>query len=370
MKQNKVNIGILGTGAISEIYLKNLTGVFLEIEVLGVCDIVKEAAMKAQEEFNIQKVYDKMEDMFCDPEIDIVLNLTRPNEHYHTTKAALLSGKHVYSEKPLASTYEEGKELLELAEHKGLMLGGAPDTFLGAAIQSCRKYIDDGFIGEVIGADARMVCRGHEGWHPAPEFYYKKGGGPMMDMGPYYITALVNLAGGVKRVTGATKRSFETRMITSEPKKGTVVDVEVHTHITGILEFCNGAVGTITTTFDVYYDQQAFLEVYGTKGTIRVPDPNGFGGKILLFRPEEGAFKEMPLLFDYAENSRGIGIADMAKALADKRDFRADGQQILHVLEILTAFEKSSSKSGAVELETEYARRMPMKNAVVCGILD
>ena len=188
------------------------------------------------------------------------------------------AGKHVYSEKPLAATYEEGCELAALAKEKNLMLGGAPDTFLGAGIQTCRKLIDDGFIGRPVGASARMICHGHETWHPSPEFYYQNGGGPMMDMGPYYLTALVNLLGRADSLTGVVSKSFETRTITSAPLYGREIQVEVPTHVNGILQFANGAVATITTTFDVYYDSSASLEIYGTKGTLRAPDPNGFGG--------------------------------------------------------------------------------------------
>lgn len=215
-----------------------------------------------------------------------------------------------------------------------------------------------------------MVCHGHESWHPAPEFYYQYGGGPMMDMGPYYMTALVNLVGRVQGISGMTGQGFPQRIITSEPKRGTVVDVEVPTHTTGLLRFENGAIGTVLTTFDVYYDRQAFLEIYGTRGTLRVPDPNCFGGSIWLLRPEDGSFKEMPLLYDYKENSRGLGLADMAKALREKRAVRADVQQTLHVLEILTTFEKSSKEGRYIELASPYERRDAMKNLPVSGILD
>lgn len=366
----KVKIGVLGTGAISGIYFQNLTELFQEVEVIAVCDLFKEKAQEASQKYHIPKVYDTMEELFADKEVEIVLNLTRPGEHYCTTKAALLAGKHVYSEKPLAATYGEGLELAELARRQGLLLGGAPDTFLGAGIQTCRRLIDDGMIGDVIGAQARMVCHGHESWHPAPEFYYQCGGGPMMDMGPYYLTALVNLVGRVKNISGMTRCSFPQRTITSQPKKGTVIDVEVPTHIAGLLQFENGAIGTVLTTFDVYYDRQACLEIYGTKGTLEVPDPNCFGGPIRLLRPQDGSFKEMPLLYDYRENSRGLGVADMAKALRTGRSVRADVQQTLHVLEILTTFEKSSQEGRTLDLASPYERRAAMPDMAVPGILD
>jgi len=367
---DKIKIGIVGIGDISGIYLKNITTLYKEIEIIGVCDLIREKAEKAKEEYNIPKIYDTMHDVFKDPEVDIVLNLTRPYEHFDVTKAALEAGKHVYSEKPLAATFEEGKKLATLAEEKKLMLGGAPDTFMGAGIQTCRKLIDDGFIGTPVGAAAFMVCRGHESWHPDPEFYYKHGGGPMMDMGPYYLTSLVNLLGGVSGVTGITKTSFEQRTITSEPKNGTIVDVDVPTYVTGIMNFDNGAIGTIFTTFDVHYDTQARFEIYGSKGTLILPDPNYFGGPIKLLRPEQGDYKEMPLVFDYDDNSRALGLADMAKALQTGRGYRASYKQTLHVLEILTSFEKSSNEGKYISLETSYEREIPMKNNPLIGILD
>lgn len=366
----KVKIGILGLGAISGIYLKNLTQIFQEVEVTGVYDLVSDKVKTAISEYGIAKGYSSMEEMLQDKELTIILNLTRPLEHYATTKAALLAGKHVYVEKPLATTYEQGLELADLAREKGLMLGGAPDTFLGSGIQTCRKLIDDGFIGTPIGASARMICHGHEGWHPAPEFYYQYGGGPMMDMGPYYLTALVNLLGRVDEVTSMVSKSFKTRTITSKPHYGQTIDVEVPTHVNGILKFANGAVGTITTTFDVHYDKQASLEIYGTEGTLRVPDPNGFGGPVELLRPQDGSFKEIPLLFDYRENSRGLGVADMAKALKSGRTARADVQQTLHVLEVMTSFEKSSAQGKVLKMETPYESAPVMKNNPVTGILD
>jgi predicted dehydrogenase len=365
-----IKIAMIGVGAISGIYLENITKTFKEIKLIGVCDLIRKRAELAKEKYNIPKIYDTMHDAFMDKEVDIILNLTRPSEHYEVTSLALNAGKHVYSEKPLGATLEEGEKLVALAENMKLMLGGAPDTFMGAGIQSCRKLIDDGYIGQPIGAAAFMICHGHETWHPDPEFYYKHGGGPMMDMGPYYITALVNLLGGVAGVTGVVKSSFPQRTITSEPKSGTIINVDVPTHVTGILNFDSGATATILTTFDVFYKQQARFEIYGTGGTMIVPDPNYFGGCIQLLRPEDGEYKEMPLVFDYKENSRGLGLADMAKALQTGRSFRADYHQTYHVLEILTSFEKSSKARAYLPLKTKYTRGEPMHHNPIHGILD
>lgn len=396
-----VNVAMIGVGDISGIYLKNLTETFKEVRLIGVCDLIPERAQKgvdfckAQREKGIDceipRIYPTMWDAFKDDDVHVILNLTRPYEHYEVSKHALLAGKHVFSEKPLAADMIEADELVAIAEQRNLYMGGAPDTFMGAGIQTCRKLIDDGVIGDVIGSACFMICHGHETWHPDPEFYYKRGGGPMLDMGPYYVTALLQLVGEVKGVTGVTRRMFDKRLITSQPHYGKVVDVDVDTYVTGILHFSSGAIGTIFTTFDVYYGQRnpACFEVYGTKGTLNVPDPNTFGGPIRLFRPEDQAppkpgdpallgvennpwagYREMPLLFDYRDNYRALGLADMCKAIETKRDWRCNYRQQHHVLEILTGFEESSRRGAYLPLKTRYERTAPMKNNPMRGILD
>jgi len=363
----KTKIGIVGCGAISGIYLKNLTKVFAYTEIIGVCDLIDERAQKAVDEYNIPKKYKDMHELFADPEVDIVLNLTRPYEHFEVNMAAIAAGKHVYVEKPLGATLEEGIKTREAAKEKGVMLGGAPDTFLGAGIQTCRKLIDDGFIGKPIAATAFMVGRGHETWHPDPEFYYQFGGGPMMDMGPYYISALVNLMGAVESVSGVTKKSFETRRITSQPHFGKIVDVEVDTHITGQMIFENGAVGNIIQSFDVYAHNLPIIEIYGTEGTLSVPDPNTFGGPVRLFRPEQGEFMDIPLMFDYPEDSRGLGLADMAKAIATGVKPRAGVDLTFHVLEVMTAFGRSSEAKAQVEISSRPEKPEPMQSRLLPG---
>jgi len=285
-------IGFVGCGDISGIYLKNITNLFKELEIAGVCDLIPERSEKAAKEYGISKIYKDMHELFADPEIDIVLNLTRPYEHYDVSIAALNAGKHLYTEKPLGASYDEAKKIMALADEKKLYVGGAPDTFLGAGLQTCRKVIDSGEIGNVFGASAYMVCRGHESWHPDPEFYYKYGGGPMLDMGPYYLTALVSLLGAVKTVTGMTKISLAERQITSHPKNGTVIKVDVPTYVTGIMNFQNGIIGTIFTTFDVHTAQVPRIEIYGSEGTLCVPDPNYFEGPVRLFTGGADGFTE------------------------------------------------------------------------------
>jgi predicted dehydrogenase len=376
-------IGFVGVGSISGIYLKNITGRFKELEVIGVCDLVREKAEKAVKEYGVPKLYDDMHALFADPEVDIVLNITRPAEHFEVTKAALEAGKHVYCEKPLGITFEEGKALVELAAQKGLTLCNAPDTFLGAGIQGSRRFIEEDLIGVPVGAAAHMICRGHETWHPDPEFYYKRGGGPMMDMGPYYITALVNLLGPVASVMGMTKTTFPTRTITSKALNGTVITVETPTYIAGLLKFASGAVATIFTTFDAYSMPGVQpIEIYGAKGNLLVPDPNDFGGEIKLKvgeanfpHPEEllGHGNWIPIespYSHYGDNSRGLGLAEMAKALEKGTVPRTNAMQALHVLEVLTAFEKSSDAGKEIAITTSFAVQPPMPIVAEEGLLD
>lgn len=365
-----VKIAMIGVGVISGIYLENITNMFREIELIGVCDLVRERAEAAKEKYNIPKLYETMHDAFLDPEVDVVLNLTRPYEHFEVTRAALMAGKHVYCEKPLGASLEEGQKLVALAQQKGLTLGGAPDTFLGAGIQTCRRLIDDGFIGTPIGSAAFMIGHGPESWHPDPEFFYKYGGGPMFDMGPYYLTALINLMGGIDSVMSASRRSFDKRVITSQPLAGKQIDVDVSTYIAGTIRYDSGAIGTLFTTFDVYYPFPPRFEVYGSEGTLLVPDPNRFGGPVLLYRHEEKEAKEIPLMYDYATNSRALGLADMAKALQTGREARCDYRQTFHVLEAMEGFELSARTSQWVKLTSKMTRRLPMKSNPVKGILD
>lgn len=394
-----VNVAFIGVGDISGIYLKNITQTFKEVRIHGLCDLIPEKVEVALEKLRqlqgedkpLPKVYKDMYEAFNDPEVQVILNLTRPYEHYEVTRQALLHGKHVYSEKPLGADFEEGLALYNLAKEKGLLMGGAPDTFMGAGVQTARYLIDQGFIGEPVGAACFMVCHGHETWHPDPAFYYKRGGGPMMDMGPYYITALIQLLGEVEGLTGVSRKAFNQRIISSQPKSGETVDVDVDTYVTGTLHFASGAIGTIFTTFDVHYARksQARFEVYGTHGTLIVPDPNTFGGPVLLYRPEDqrpqqgdpalqaakerdpyADYKEIPLMFDYRDNSRALGLADMCKAIQSGRAYRASSEQQLHVLEILTGFEKSSEKKAYLPLTTSYQRTAPMCHNPIHGKLE
>lgn len=349
-------IGIVGCGNISGIYLTNIGGRFTNIKVAGICDLIREKAETQSKNFGVTKIYRDMYELFDDPEIDIVLNITRPNDHYGVSKAALLAGKHVYSEKPLATNVDDAKELVQLAKDRGLYLGGAPDTFLGAGIQTARRLIDDGEIGEIIGANAHMLARGPESWHPDPEFFYKRGGGPMLDMGPYYTTALVNLLGAAEAVTAFGRITFQKRTIGSEPHRGEVIDVEVDTFTSGAIRFTSGAIASLTVSFDTYAERGSFIEIYGANGSILVPDPNCFGGDVML-RRENGPYERVDLIEGFTANSRALGLSEMADAIGDGRLHRANYLQQLHVLEIMTAFEKSSRSGAQVIIDAPFERQ-------------
>ncbi len=383
MKTTK--IGFVGCGDISWIYLTNVTKMYKEIEVWGVCDldpwkaeravkVVKETAEQMtgydEKTFHLPKIYKDMYELFADPEVDIVLNITRPYQHYDVSMAALKAGKHVYSEKPLAASMELGKELVEYAKEHNLLLGGAPDTFMGGGIQTCRKLIEDGAIGKPVGASAFVLGHGMESWHPDPDFFFKWGGGPVFDMGPYYITAMVNLLGCVDSVVAMSTRGNEQRLITSPKHFGETIDVEVDTHIEACLHFESGVIGHFTASWDAWGLKGDRIEINGTDGTIIVPDPNGFGGPVRLYRPEEGEMKEVPLMFPYKENSRALGLADMAKALRTGRKFRANCGQTYHVLEIMDSIMKSGKTHEEIKIKSRFEASAPMLMHNKPGILE
>lgn len=363
----KVNVAVVGCGNISKIYLKNFTSLFTNINVYAVSDLIEKNVQEAADEYSVDKIM-TLEEILADDNIEIVLNLTTPPLHYNICKQILNAGKNVYVEKPLSLTYENGKELVEIAEKNGLMVGCAPDTFLGSGIQTCIKIIDDGLIGDVIGATAFMMCHGPESWHPGPEFYYKTGGGPLFDMGPYYLTAMVSMIGNVKSVSGMTAMSFPTRTITSQPKFGQTINVEVPTHVNGLLRFENGAIGNIITSFDVWGSALPRIEIYGTRGSIVVPDPNTFGGDVQIKQYFDTEFHLYPLTGLYKDNSRGIGLSDMADCIINGRtNNRASGNMALHVLEIMEAIHRSNDEKREINLVSTCSRPMPLPLNLIKG---
>lgn len=339
------NIGIIGCGNIFPAYAQGCS-LFRVLNLKSCADVNADAAKARAEEYGITAT--DVSGLLADPDIDIVINLTVPKVHAAVSEQIVRAGKHVYSEKPLGIAPEEGRALLDLAAEKGLRVGCAPDTFLGAGLQTCRKIIEDGLIGTPLYGTAFLMSRGPEHWHPNPAFFYQTGAGPMMDMGPYYITTLVHLLGPVKEVLATTSRAWDERLATCKEQFGAMLPVEVPTHNTGILRFENGAIITVTISFDVVAHKHSPIEIYGSEGSLAVPDPNTFGGPVELFRtgfpPKEWA--SMPLVFGYAENARSIGVADMAHAIQSGRPHRCSGDLALHALEVMAAFEKSNQAGG------------------------
>lgn len=354
----KVKIGIVGCGNISGIYLEQ-SQTFDILETVACADLVPERAQAKAQKYHIPRAL-TVEDLLADPEIEIIVNLTIPKAHASVALAALEAGKSVYNEKPLAITREEGQKILALAKEKGLLVGAAPDTFLGAGIQTCVHLINRGEIGEPVAATAFMMCHGHESWHPDPEFYYKVGGGPLFDMGPYYLTALIAMLGPVRRVSGSTRVSFPTRTITSQPKAGTVITVDTPTHLSATLDFCNGAVVTLVTSFDVWAHHLPNIEVHGATGSLSVPDPNTFSGQVQVWKPETRQWDNVPLLNLRSQNSRSIGVADMAYALRTGRSHRANGQMAYHVLDVMHAVVDASRENRAILVESTCEKPAPL----------
>lgn len=362
----KTRIGIVGCGNISTIYLKNCA-LFEDIEVVAVADLDKSKAEAKATAFGIPAVFSPKELMESD-KVDIVLNLTVPAAHAEVALEALQNGKSVYGEKPLAANRKDAAEVIALARKNGLRVGCAPDTFLGSGLQTARKLLDAGAIGTPVAAVAFMLGGGHENWHPNPFFYYQPGGGPMFDMGPYYLTALTTLLGPVRRVTGSARISRKERIIGSEPHKGKIITVETPTHVAGLLDFASGPVGTIITSFDVPgRNSLPNIEIYGTGGTMRLPDPNGFGGDVMVSRDRKEEWTPAPSSFGYTGNSRGLGLADMAIAITSGRPHRANGQVAYHVLDIMQAIYDASEKDAHVDLASSMERPDPLPENLPFG---
>ena len=366
----KVRVGVIGTGAISAAYL-GMAKNFPIVEMAACADMNLEAAKKKAEEFNIPKVC-TVDELLKDDSIQLVLNLTIPKAHVPVAMKIIEAGKHMYVEKPLGIDREEGRKLVEAAKKKNLRIGCAPDTFMGTGIQTARKVIEDGTIGKPVAFGAFMMSRGPETWHPNPQFYYEKGGGPMFDMGPYYLTALLNLLGPVKRVSGMTAIEIPDRMITSEPKKGTKISVETPDHVCGLMEFNNGVAGTIIQTFAVRFSEfggKHPITIFGTDGTMKVPDPNTFDGPVFVRRTEDADWREIepPFVKGYG---RSIGLADMAYAIRSGRKHRCSAEQAYMVLDLMAGFFDSSDSDKSYKPVAAYEKPAAMPGHLPFGTLD
>ena len=365
-----VRVGVIGCGAISAQYFKMAAKLPI-LEMAACADLDSERAAARAAEFGIPRVLG-VEELLADSGIEVVLNLTVPKAHAPLALAALEAGKHTFLEKPLGIDREEGRRILELAGKLGLRVGCAPDTFLGAGLQTARKAIDDGLIGRPVAFTAFMMCRGHEHWHPSPEFYYEAGGGPMFDMGPYYLTALLNLLGPIRRLSGAAAIAIPERTITSAPKAGKGISVEIPDHICGMLEFENGVVGTIVTRFAIrhpVYDGKSPIAIYGTEGALKVPDPNTFDGPVLIRREQDEEWQELPHAFPVGYG-RAVGLADMAQALRSGRPHRCSAEQAFAVLDLMQGFLDSAAGGKAYAPAVPYDRPAPMPTGLPFGVLD
>lgn len=364
---DKIKVGVIGCGDISRAYFNTMCKMYEILDVVACSSLhMDRARARAAEYEGVRAV--PIAELLANPEIDIVVNLTVPKVHAEVAMQAVQAGKNVYNEKPIAITRPDGKALLASAKERGVRVGCAPDTFLSGSIQTCRKLIDDGVIGAPVGATAFMMCHGWESGHPNPEFFYEYGGGPMLDMGPYYITTLVAMLGPVRRVIGSTRITFPERTITSE-KKSTTIHVEVPTHIAGVMDFVSGAVTTIVTSFDVWSHTCPYVEIYGSEGSIWISDPSDYCGTVRLRKAREDQWLEMPLVHQ-SDINFGTGVADMAYALQSGRNHRANGELAYHVLDIMLAFQDASDQSRHVELDSTCQRPVVLPPGLATGVLD
>lgn len=350
-RQDLMKVGIIGCGNISPQYFKGGENA-ANLDIVACADLDHEKAKMRAQEFDCDAL--SVADLLAISDIELVVNLTVPVAHVEVGLQILQAGKHAYSEKPFAVDLQDGRKLLSYANDRNLKLGCAPDTFLGGGIQTARKVLDDDLIGDVISGTAVWSSPGHERWHPSPAFYYDVGGGPMLDMGPYYITALVNLLGPVESVAGFSSRFRDRRVATSEKARDLEIEVKVDTHVTGVIRFRNGALVSVIMSFDTVKSRSPLLELHGTEGSLLLPDPNGTSGPVRLFRLGAEDWAEVPLA--YPKNARMIGVVDMVAGIEHGRPHRANGELALHVLEVMLAFEESSRAGRHIEITSDALR--------------
>ena len=364
----KLKVGVVGCGNISVTYFK-YAPLFKTIEIAACADLNMSLAEARAKDYGIKAM--TPEALIASPDIDIVLNLTVPAAHFDVSLAAVKAGKHVYSEKPLTLSLKEGLTLKKATEKHGVKLACAPDTILGGAHQLARKAVDDGVIGKVTSGTAVIMGHGMEHWHPNPDFFFKPGGGPVLDMGPYYIGGLINLLGPVKRVAALTSAATPYRTISSQPRAGQKIKVETPTNIQALLEFASGATVTLLASWDVWAHRLPLMELYGTEGSLYVPDPNFFGGDVLATK-RGGAAAALPA-WDHPlsignhpdgkekrANYRAVGLADLADAITKRRDPRCSIDRALHAVEVMTAILASGEDGKFKQMKTTCTRPKPL----------
>ena len=351
-----VGVGVVGCGVISRTYLNTLLGL-PQVRVVAIADRDDTRAKAVAKEHGVSAA--TVDELLARPEVGIVLNLTTPSAHAEVALRAIAHSKAVHNEKPLAATTKDAAEILTAAEQAGVTVTCAPDTVLGTGIQTARKAIDDGAIGAPIAATATLGVPGHERWHPNPDFYYLPGGGPLLDMGPYYITALVTMLGPVAEVVGASSRTRPERTIASGARAAERIPVAVDTHVTGVLVHDSGVLSTLVMSFDVAATNAAPIEVHGTDGSLTAPDPNEFDGTTLIRRPGETVWSPVPVSAGYLDSARGIGIVDIA-AMDDGEPPRASGALAYHVLDVMESLLRSAQVRRAVSVSSTCTRPTPV----------
>lgn len=371
-----LRIGLIGCGRISDIYLSNIAR-FPELSVIAAASLNHEETKAKAEHYQIP-LATSVDEVLSHPDVDCILNLTIPAAHADITLRALQAGKHVYSEKPFVTDRLDGLEIMRLASEKGLWVGNAPDTFLGGRWQTCRTLIDDGVIGKPLAVSAFVGTHGVERHHPNPDFYYQKGGGPLLDLGPYYLTAMVFLLGPIAAVSGMARCGFDQRMIENGPRYGEMMDVEVDTHSQSMLKFETGAIGTMTMSFDIWDSEMPRFEIYGEEGTICIPDPdpvhgaNIFDGEVLYRTRQTSRWTHQPRptgrgdwqiaenQFGYNYNARGLGLLDLACAVREGRAPRASSELAFHIFEVMDAIARSHQTGQAEQVISRVARPEPL----------
>ena len=349
-----VGVGIVGCGVIADAYAAKIR-TFPHLELVACNDVLPDRAKAFAQRHEVQTCLG-VEKLLGDPGVHVALNLTVPEAHVEVSTAALDAGKAVYSEKPLALDRADAESLVTSADRAGVRLGCAPDTFMGAGLQTCRALVDEGAIGTPVAATAFMQSPGHEGWHPRPQIFYTKGGGPVFDMGPYYITALVSMLGPVKRVASLSKTTYQHRTIGTGPDEGRSVPVEVPTHVASVLEIGDGVVATMVLSFDIQASRQRWIEIQGTEATLACPDPNGFGGRVQLRARGDAEWREVAIERPHSAESRGIGLADMAWAMRTGRPHRASAHLAAHCVDVMQSLVESSETQRHLTIATTCDR--------------
>jgi predicted dehydrogenase len=351
-----MNVGIVGCGVISRHYAKNAHA-FDSFDLVACADVDPRAAESLAAAHGLAVA--SVDELVADPSVDVVLNLTPPAVHVTVIRQALAAGKHVYSEKPLATTADEAGELVAEAERRGVRIGCAPDTFLSGPYQAARALLDDGAIGEPLSASAAMLLGGQVTWHPNPDIFFADGAGPLLDMGPYYLTAIVALLGPIRRVAGFASTRKSERVIEFGPRAGERFTAATPTHTAAAMELDGGQTANLVASFEASSEYVCDLVIHGTGGMLALPDPNAFDGPLRLRRGRTD-WQEVPFTARGAQDTRGIGLHDLVEAIAAGRPHRASGELAHHVVDVARTILTAAAEGRTLEVATSVERPAPM----------